>query len=236
MAASDIFANVAKTEGSFARYHVEIQVLDKIIGGIPKDPDTIKGWLKSRLELGDRELIELANETAEAMQAESGDRPSAEELLEGVAREFEGGNGFKRVDGVLVYEGRCMKSALKEACNVAYPGTSWPGKPAGIRKGLLRYFAERVFVDDQAISLGVSEPSGTEQRIKHIMTPQGPRSAINVVDFVDKPRLSFTVSVLDDFLPAEAWFKMWECAQHIGIGADRARSDGKFELLRWDRA
>lgn len=233
MAASDIFAK-AGTE-SFTRYRVELQVHDKLIGGIPKDPDTIRKWLSARLEMGDRELIELARETAEQMQATTGERPSADDLTEAVAREIEGGNGFKTVDGQLVYEGRCMKAALKEASNVAYPGTSWPGKPTGMKKGLMRRLAETVFVDDQHIGLGVDRPSGTEQRIKHIMTPQGPRSAINVVDFVEQPKLTFTVAVLDDFLPIEAWLRIWQCAEEIGIGADRARSDGKFELLAWDR-
>jgi hypothetical protein len=233
MAASDLFASAG--DETFTRYRVEIQVLDKLIGGIPKDPDTIRKWLSARLEMGDRELIELARETAEAMESTSGERPSADDLTEAVAREIEGGNGFKTVNGQLVYEGRCMKAALKEAANVAYPGTAWPGKPTGMKKGLMRRLAETVFVDDQHITLGVEFPSGTEQRIKHIMTPQGPRSAINVVDFVEKPRLSFTVAVLDDFLPNEAWLRIWQCAEEIGIGADRARSDGKFELLAWDR-
>jgi hypothetical protein len=234
MSALTVFDRSADDE--FARYRVELQVLDKIIGGVPKDPDTIRKWVESRIAQGaDLALQQTVQETVEAMTAESGETPGFGEVLDEVSRQIEGGNGFKFVDGNLVYEGRCMKSALKEACNVAYPGTDWPGKPAGIRKGLMRYLAERVFIEDLHISLGVSAPSGTEQRIKHIMTPQGPRSAINVVDYVTKPKLTFTVAVLDDFLPVKAWARMWQCAEEIGIGADRARSDGKFELLAWDR-
>lgn len=233
MAAIDIFG--AKAEGAFTKYHVEVQVLDRLVGGIPKDPDTILGWLRSRLEMEDRVLIELAYETAAAIEADTGTRPGSEELLHAVAREFEGGKTFKRADGQLVYEGRCMKAALKEASNVVYPGTDWPGKPKGIRKGLMRRLAESVFVEDQFISLGVSAPSGTDQRVKHIMGPQGPRSAIDVYDYVDKPHLSFTVSVLDDFLPQEAWARIWPTAERIGIGADRSQSFGKFELIAWER-
>jgi hypothetical protein len=241
MAATDVFSGVP---GVYTRYAVEIQVREWLIGGTPKDPDTIRKWLRARLEMDDRAIIELANEVAQQMTAERVEkakegedpgRPSAEEILEATARQFEGGNGFKTIDGQLVYEGRCMKAALKEAANVAYPGTTWPGKPQGIKKGLMRYLAERVFVEEQQIPLGVTQPSGTEQRIKHVMTPEGPRSAINVVDYVEKPTLSFTVRVLDDFLPQQAWARIWENAENIGIGADRARSDGKFDLLRWDR-
>jgi hypothetical protein len=232
VSALDIFGKASDDE--FTRYRVELQVSDKLIGGIPKDADTIRKWIESRIAQGaDLSLQQVVNETVEEMTTDAA--PEFSDVLDEVTQKMEGGNGFKTVDGQLVYEGRCMKSALKEAANVAYPGTKWPGKPAEIRKGLMRYMAERVFVEDQHIGLGVEVPSGTEQRIKHVMTPAGPRSAINVVDYVEKPRLSFTVAVLDDFLPAKAWGRIWQCAEEIGIGADRARSDGRFELIAWER-
>lgn len=235
MSARDIFG--AKAGGNFVAYHVELQVHDKLIGGIPKDPDTIRKWIESRIGQGaDLALQQTLDETVAAMTEATGEAPEFGAVLDQVTKAVEAGNGFKSIDGQLVYEGRCMKSALKEAANVAYPGTRFPGKPEAIRKGLMRMLAETVFVEDQYIGLGVEVPSGTEQRIKHVMTPQGPRSAINVVDYVAKPRLSFTVSVLDDFLPPTAWARVWQCAEEIGIGADRARGDGRFELVAWDRA
>lgn len=232
MSARDVFGT--KGGGDFTRYHVELQVHDKIIGGIPSDPDTIRKWLESRIVgAPDAVLAELIEETTAATIEKTGRPPSVGELVDKLAGQT-ASNTFKRHDGQLVYEGRCMKAALKEAANVAYPGTNWPGKPAGIKKGLMRYLAERVFIDDLYIPLGAEIPSGTEQRIKHVMTPQGPRSAINVVDYVEQPKLSFTVAVLDDCLSTEVWARMWECAEEIGIGADRARSDGRFELVTWD--
>lgn len=233
MSARDLFA---KVDDAYARYRVELQVHDKLIGGVPKDPDTIRKWIESRIAQGaDLELQRVVDETVEAMKAEGRDPSKTDELFDAVARATEGGNGFKVVDGQLVYEGRCMKAALKEACNVAYPGVRWPGKPEGVKKGLMRFLAERVFVEQLYIPLDRSVPDGTEQRIKHIITPQGPRSAINVVDFVSKPRVCFTLAVLDDFLPDVGWGRVWQCAEEIGIGADRARSDGKFELLVWEK-
>jgi hypothetical protein len=232
MSASAIFGG--KT--AFTRYRAELQITDRLIGGIPKDPDTIKAWVRARITAGDDlALQQIVDDTVAAMTAEGGAAPPIDVLLDAVAREMEGGNGFKRIEGQLVYEGRCMKAALKEAANVAYPGTKFPGKPEAIRKGLMRYLAEVVFVEDQHIPLGTDTPSGTEQRIKHVMTPQGPRSAINVVDYIDKPRITFVVSVLGDCVVPEVWQKTWETLEQIGIGADRARSDGKFTLEAWDR-
>jgi hypothetical protein len=240
MAAKDIFGT-----DIYTYYRAELQVRERITGGIPKDAATIKAWLKSRLDLDDRQLIELAEEISAAMTEETGTRPSADALLDALAAESKG-NGFLRVNGEMVYEGRCLKAGLKEAANSAFPGTSWPGKPKGlnkegkeaelIRKGLMRYLAETVFVDEDVIPLGVTEPThiGVE-RIKHVLTKEGPRSAINIVDIIDKPLLSCTIKVRHDHIIPEVWGVIWETLEEIGIGADRARGDGKFDLIRWER-
>lgn len=234
MAARDIFG-IEVEEGNFTRYAVELQVIDQMSGGIPKSPDTIKVWLKSRLELGDRALVEMTREIAEQMEEDTGTRPSADVLLDEVVAKEGAGNGFLRVDGILQYEGRCLKAGLKEWSNIAYPGVDFPGKPKSIKKGLMRYMNERVFVPQRNISLGVDAPSRTETRVKHLMTPQGPRSALNVVDVIDKPTLSFDLDVLDDFIEKRVWARIWEIGEEIGIGADRARGEGRFELVRFEK-
>ncbi len=244
MGATSIFG----TSTNVARYRVRLQVLDKIVGGVPSSESVIKGWLKTRMELGDRDLQELVQKTLTERFPDR--QPSADELADALL-ESEAApsiNGFKRIPetGELAYEGRCMKAALKEWANSAYPGTDWDGKtahdtevgrplPKGFRKGLMSTLAERVHVPEVYIGLGVKEPSGVEERIKHVMTPQGPRSSINRVEYVDRPLLEFTLKVHDDFLSNEAWGRIWERGEDIGIGSDRGRSDGKFELLCWER-
>ena len=244
MSATAIFG----VTSSVACYRVRLQVLDKIVGGVPSSESVIKGWLKSRMELDDRHLQELTQKTL--VERFPDRQPSADELaaelLESDAAPSI--NGFKRIPdtGELAYEGRCLKAALKEWANSAYPGTDWDGKtgkdsdigrplPKGFRKGLMSTLAERVHVVDIYIGLGVKEPTGVEERIKHVMTPQGPRSSINRVEYVQAPLLEFELKVHDDFLTPQAWGRIWERGEDIGIGADRGRSDGKFELLAFDR-
>lgn len=234
MAAADIFKLDAKSE-PFALYDVELQVRNQLVGGIPKDPKLIRAWLRQRLEMDDAALADLAERTYREMHGDGGEPPTTDDLLDAISGEYEGGNGFKTVDGVLVYEGRCMKAAIKEAANIAYPGNTFPNMPKGNRKGLMRWMAETVFVVDEFIPLGVSEPSRAEERVKHVKTPQGPRSTISVVDLVDKPLLSFRVEVLDDRFTEEVWARLWSELERNGIGADRARGDGVCELVRWER-
>lgn len=231
MAARDIFGD----HSPFVRYDVTLQVDGKLVGGIPKNPSTIKSWIATRIERGeDLQLAALVEETAKQM-TESGQDATFDDALTDVAANHRKGNGFKTVDGQLVYEGRCMKSAIKEGANVAYPGNKWPGQPANIRKGLRNFMAETVFVEEDFIGLGVSEPSGTEERVKHLMTPKGPIAAVGVVDFVDDPTLVFQVAVLDDCIKDEVWERLWSAVEYGGIGADRARGDGRCRLVGWER-
>lgn len=235
MSAHDIFGGKTRWTTYKAEYH-----LDTLVGGIPKDPDTIRQWLKARLELGETEILAIADETIREMGWTAGDLGSEQldELVDTVMARDTKGNSFKQVDGTLVIEGRQVKAAIKEAANALYPGvTKWPNHPgAGTKKGLASYMVERVEVVDRYIPLGRKVPDIIgEQRIKHISGPQGKRSTINVVDLCENVNISFTVRVLDDFVTSELWGELFEYIELGGIGADRARGDGRGSLLKWTR-
>lgn len=232
MAAIDIFG--AKFD-QYTHYRVELRFKNLVVGGVPSDRSVIEGWIRSRLELNDAAITELVEQTVEERGVltpdEAVEAVMASELAPSV-------NGFKRDEnGQLCLEGRQVKAALKEWANSAYPGVKFPGKVKveGLRKGLMNYLAETVIVDEYLIGLGVKEPTRVEERVKHVRTPQGPRSAVNRVEVVAEAAITFTVRVRDDFLPQEAWARIWQVGEGIGLGADRGRSDGQFELLTWEK-
>jgi hypothetical protein len=236
MSASEIF----KQPTRWTTYEVEIHVPGYLVGGIPKDPEVTRAWLKSRLQLCDAEVLAIAEETIAAM--EWAPQPTSEQLDEltdaVMAKAMKGGTSFKRSDGELVWEGRNLKAALKEAANALYPGTGdWPGKPAGTRKGLANWLIERVEVVDTYIPLGRTEPDiVNEQRVKHISGPRGKQSIIQVIDAVIDVKFRATICVLDDCIPLRLWQELWEYIERGGIGADRGRGDGRCELILWRAA
>jgi hypothetical protein len=230
VAAHDIFGTAADVNTT---YRATLRFRHLVVGGIPSDRSVIEGWIRSRMELGDQAVADLVVRTARERGVLTPDEAVALVMASELAPSV---NGFKRDDsGVLCLEGRQVKAALKEWSNSAYPGTIWPGKPAGIKKGLMRFLAEAVTVPDVLIPLGVTEPTTVEERIKHVMTAQGPRSSINRVEVVERPTITFRVQVRDDFLPVEAWARIWTVGEGIGLGADRGRSDGSFDLVEWTR-
>ena len=233
MAASDIFGKAAAQ--TYTQSRATLRLKNLIVGGIPSDKSVIEGWIRSRMDLGDAAISELVEQTVTERGVLTPDEAIEAVMQSELAPSV---NGFKRDDnGQLCIEGRIVKAALKEWMNSAYPGTKFPGKTKieGLRKGLIRYAAEAVRVDDLLIGLGVKEPTAIEERIKHVMTPQGPRSSINRVEVVEQPEVTFTISVRDDFIPEDAWARIWSVGEAIGLGSDRGRSDGQFELTEWQR-
>jgi hypothetical protein len=231
VSAADIFGAAAtKNETT---YRATLQFKHLIVGGIPSDKSVIEGWIRSRMDLGDAAVAELVAVTTAERGVMTPDEAIEVVMASDLAPSV---NGFKRdADGQLCIEGRIVKAGLKEWANSAYPGTKFPGKTniEGLRKGLMRYLAEAVTVEEILIPLGVTTPTVIEERIKHVMTPQGPRSSINRVEVVERPRISFTIRVRDDFIPEEAWARIWTVGEGIGLGSDRGRSDGQFDLAEW---
>ena len=146
MAASDIFGKAAAQ--TYTQYRATLRFKNLIVGGIPSDKSVIEGWIRSRMDLGDAAISELVEQTVTERGVLTPDEAIEAVMQSELAPSV---NGFKRDDnGQLCIEGRIVKAALKEWMNSAYPGTKFPGKTKieGLRKGLMRYAAEAVRVDD----------------------------------------------------------------------------------------
>jgi hypothetical protein len=202
------------------RYLATIHV-GRIAGGIPTDPNVAEGWLRTKLGMQRDDLIRDA--VAEVM-VERG--VTAEEATAQVNANRHL-NGFKREpDSTLYIEGRQVKAAIKEAANVRWPKERWGPS----RKGTLSFFAEHVFVENDHISLGVTEPSGVAQRFVH--TWRG--SAIQYEEYVDDVDLVF--SVITDFeFKVEQLALLWLTAEQQGVGASRSQGYGRYDVTGWQR-
>src|SRR5262249_27920372 len=212
----------------FTTYQATLQVKEKVMGGTPKKPKLIEGWLRARMDLEEEELRATWIRTLTELGVEI--RPGMSFAEIEAASEAIGAtkhtNGFKVDANGLYLEGRCVKAMLKEATSVAFADTKFGQRRAttGERKGELvggksprSYLAERLYVNPDRIYLGTDKPSGVDLMIGHVVDQRGARSMLEYVEYVSRATITFEVMVHLDFMGSptdeDQWAKLWVYAQ-----------------------
>lgn len=223
----------------FTTYHARIQFRDKIMGGTPRDPKLVMGWLKARMGVDELErqrvlTIETMRETgalADLSPAKIHELTLDElEVIAEKMGEQRQVNGFKRDDDGLYLESRCVKALMKETVNILFAGEKW----GPTRKGPKSMVAERLFVAPDHIHLGVDSPTGVETFVGHVTGPQGPRSTLTRYEYVYQARIEFDIEVARDFVTDSQWVELWTLAEKNGLGSLRSQGYGCFDIEAWD--
>lgn len=198
----------------------------KIMGGTPSDPKVAEGWLKAKLLKGGSEAA-LQEATAQLMLDRQITDP--QEAITAV-NELKHLNGFKRNEHGLYVEGRQLKAALKEAASVAVAAGKLDLRGWGkTSKSLVNFLAEHVFVLEDLLPLGVTEPTGVEQRFVHTYLGSG----IQYEEYVLDAEIDFTVVTDFNFTERE-WAIIWLTGSMQGLGASRSMGFGRYEILQWE--
>lgn len=196
-----------------------------IAGGTPTDPKVAEGWLKKKL--GADKDDEIRALVASTMVERGVGLEDATTIVDAQKHL----NGFKKDANGLYIDGRQLKAALKEAANVAVGAGKLTQRGWGkTNKGMLSYLAEHVFVVEDKLYLGVSEPTGVNQRFVHTFRGSG----IQYEEYVEGATIDFTVISDHDFTDDE-WATIWTTGQQQGIGASRSQGYGRYEVTKWDR-
>ena len=210
--------------GIWKRYEVELQVTNELMAGIPKNPDLIGAWLESR-QPTERQFEQRKKNGEQMASIATLTETVAEEVDSTGGEEDKSWRGFKKDDAGLYIEGSNVKAHIKDCANVLQ-------KIVEIR-GLRSKVANRVYVEDERVHLGVQEPTDFHEHPVHVMTRQGPRSALKRNDYVDKPRLCFVLKLLDEPNPEvdeDLLRSIFEYGGTHGIGAERGIGYGRYTL------
>jgi hypothetical protein len=214
----------------FARYRVSLRFTDRIMGGTPKDPKVIEGWIKTKMKVPEgAELRALVARTMLEMGHDIATDPTIEQLDAAIAASVasKNTNGFKADASGLYIESRQVKAMLKECANIVYSKQKF-GPSGKFAKG---YVAERIFVEEDRIHLGRIEPDGVDLFIGHVTGPQGPRATLTYYEYCTQPELAFTLLSLQDCLSPKQWEDIFEEAEQNGLGALRSQGFGRFKLV-----
>lgn len=229
--ATSIFA--AMRDEMFETIVVDIEFVGRFAGGNPKDPKMVDAWLKKNMRLtDDDERLRVLRQHLEEMGVEGAHQMDHDKLTEAVSA-MAGQlhtEGFKRFPGGGPYfEGRQVKSGIKESVNTLFAGEKW----GTTRKGPKNYTAERVFVPE---NIALPDVVDTDQWVGHVNGPKGPMSTLSYYEFVEKAPVRFEILQLlaqntergEPALSADQWARVFTHMELNGLGAKRSQGFGQF--------
>ena len=206
-------------------YQVVLQVDGEFAAAIPRTREEIVAMLTHRMPGRlPANAIPLDDLAEQVLGEVSGDAGADAEATVPTAEPFvPGWSTFKRDEGGLYYEGRCVRGHLKDcALQVA--------QDFSVRNFRAK-FVNAVYVSTTKIYLGRQEPDGCELRYIQVLTRQGPRSTIKYVDYVLDPTLTFALKlkakteITPDHLRA-----VFAYGEVHGMGQERSQGWGRYTL------
>ena len=204
----------------YDRYNVTIKIRNRIMGGVPRSAEIIEAWVKARTGYDDA-LTKAQTEEALATQVSE----EAEKIWTGFPGDGRG----------LFVATRQIKAMLRESATMLGITKKKRGSKQVVQHGLEIKGPDH----EQRVYLGVTEASGSDEGPIHVMTAQGPRTALKRQDYVDEPTLSFTIWVFKTapqetrHLGEKEIVKMLTFAQENGLGAARSQGHGKFDVIEF---
>ena len=218
-------------------YDLHLDMVDNLIGGIPKHPDIVRRWQEARMPSEARmaaEGITVEGATAQTVEDLGSQAIDPDEEAKSVW------TGFVEKDGIICLETRNVKAMFKESANIVKDMRQMK-KLTGDKKIALRArVAERVFVlgmpgrSKKFIPLYKGgEPQGSAESLErpiHVMTARGQRTALKKTDFVNEAQLDMVLQVLNDGVITEDILRIiLEHAALNGLGTDRSQGNGMFD-------
>ena len=198
-------------------YQVVLQAEGEFAAAIPRTRDEIVAMLTHRMPGKKPANAIPLDDLVEQVVDEVGGDAGTEAFVPGWST-------FKRDEGGLYYEGRCVRGHLKDcALQVAqdFPGV----------RNFRSKFVNAIYVSTTKLYLGRDEPDGCEQRFIQVMTRQGPRSTIKYVDYVVDPTLTFTLKMkAKSEITLDHLRAVFAYGEVHGMGQERSQGWGRYTL------
>jgi len=211
-------------------YYVKLHAVDRICGGRPKNPELIRSWVESTTGHKDDQSEALTKQALEELVDETTEKSW---------------NGFPGDAHGIFLAARQIKALFKECATMRRVTVDKRGSKQIFQHGFeikatpeqekMTGHADRIYMTfDGEV---VKESHGFDEGPIHVQTPQGPRTALKRVDYVEDVDIEFEIWVMGT-ASAETRhvgeveiIDMLTFGQENGLGADRSQGHGKFRVV-----
>ena len=192
------------------KYYLKIKIRDKLLGGIPRTEDQLKGWLEAK------HLTHKEEEIKDQV-----------DLIEEEEKHW---CGFRRNGNGLFIRGAMIKQTIKN-CASDLRLFNVKGK-----KGLMGILHRTMFIKPTEISLGKKEPDGQYDHQGTVKDRQGSRSILSRFDYVENVQFECEVWLIETCpMTEEDLKKCLAVGQESGLGPLRPHDYGKFDVLEFKK-
>lgn len=203
-------------------YQVTLRIRDKICGGMPKNPELLKGWIAASTEHNDATTTQQEKDAREVLLT-----PTEEKSW----------NGFPADEKGLFIWSRQVKALFKECASMLRITVEKRGSKQIFQHGFEVKGPDRA----DRVYLGKKDADGSDEGPIHVQTAQGPRTAIKRVDYVSGVDIKFEVWVLTTngnetrHIGEKELKLLLNFGQENGLGADRSQGHGKFDVIEFSK-
>jgi CRISPR/Cas system CSM-associated protein Csm4 (group 5 of RAMP superfamily) len=203
----------------YDRYLVAISFRGRLCGGVPRNKELIKSWVEATTGFKDEISERLTQADAELVVNEVAEKSWISF--------FEDKNG-------LFIQTRQVKACLKQSASIL----GITQKKRGSKQILAEGMEVKAIGGGDRLHLGRKAPDGTDESAIHVMTAQGPRTALRRMDYAEGVTLQFEIWILKTAAQENRHIGQKELenilrhAQENGLGASRSQGEGKFEVTR----
>jgi len=208
------------------RFTVGLHV-PEIHGGVPRNPDVVRAWLRAKAGWTDEMEIEAEVQRIFYVNPELSDKEVAEGATEELASKHV--NGFVRDHHGLYIRGGQLKAAIKESASVARNANRLPERWGTTKKSAGKWVPEHIMVVEDRLYLGKSEHDDLHTRF--VRTFRG--SGITVEEVCYDVDIEATI-IADWNIPEREWAMIWLTLEQEGIGASRSQGFGRCEVTKWE--
>lgn len=201
------------------KFTVTMQFHGKLCGSVPQSKELVRPWLEARMPKNKPADAEKGIEEIEAEVLESIEQLEEKTTL-----------GFQKDDNGLFVRGATVKAHLKDCANQI------KDHPEIKIKAFRSKVANKVYVDDYKIYLRngkeiYQEPVDQFEQPVHVMTAQGPRNALKIINYVERPAMRFTLLLLPDKeVTLDKVKKIFEYGSVHGYGGERGMGEGRYSF------
>lgn len=215
----------AKRGPLFIRYALDMHFTGRLCGSVPQSEELIRPWLESRAPANPPEdgptLDDLAEEVTETLQPEE----IQDEKIKRITLGFQ----FDPDEGGLFVRAGTIRAHLKDCANQVkeYLG----------HKAFRAHLANRVFIQPDRVFIYKGDAvctthDGEFDQPVHVMTRQGPRSALKRIRYIERPTLSCTVLLLNDGVVTEEELRaVLDYGSVHGYGGERSMGEGQYTYV-----